>query len=138
MLRILPLFVVFSVQYVDPGKWRPYIPPAEGPGRFGWDGVVRGASIVFFAYIGFEAVSTAGQEAKNPAKDMPFGIIGSLVACTVIYILAPTIDAQGRVLPQDLACELISSAANRSALSRRELPNARVANHENRPPVCVG
>ena len=69
-------------------NWDPFIPPPTGEkGEFGWSGILRAASIVFFAYIGFEAVSTAGQEAKNPAKDMPFGIIGSLVACTVIYIL---------------------------------------------------
>ena len=69
-------------------NWQPFIPDNTGKdGEFGWSGIIRGASIVFFAYIGFEAVSTAGQEAKNPAKDMPFGIIGSLIACTVIYIL---------------------------------------------------
>jgi basic amino acid/polyamine antiporter, APA family len=69
-------------------NWDPFIPEATGKdGEFGWSGILRAASIVFFAYIGFEAVSTAAQEAKNPAKDMPFGIIGSLVACTVIYIL---------------------------------------------------
>ena len=69
-------------------NWDPFIPENTGKeGEFGWSGIIRGASIVFFAYIGFEAVSTAGQEAKNPARDMPFGIIGSLVACTVIYIL---------------------------------------------------
>ena len=61
--------------------------PTGAKGEFGWTGILRAASIVFFAYIGFEAVSTAGQEAKNPGKDMPFGIIGSLLACTVIYIL---------------------------------------------------
>jgi len=69
-------------------NWEPFIPAPTGEkGEFGWSGILRAASIVFFAYIGFEAVSTAGQEAKDPAKDMPFGIIGSLVACTVIYIL---------------------------------------------------
>ncbi len=69
-------------------NWSPFIPAPTGKeGEFGWSGILRAASIVFFAYIGFEAVSTAGQEAKNPGKDMPFGIIGSLVACTVIYIL---------------------------------------------------
>ena len=69
-------------------NWDPFIPEPTGEkGEFGWSGILRAASIVFFAYIGFEAVSTAGQEAKNPAKDMPFGIIGSLVVCTVIYIL---------------------------------------------------
>src|SRR5687768_13610185 len=70
------------------GNWEPFIPENTGKdGEFGWSGIIRAASIVFFAYIGFEAVSTAGQEAKNPEKDMPFGIIGSLVACTIIYIL---------------------------------------------------
>jgi APA family basic amino acid/polyamine antiporter len=69
-------------------NWDPFIPPPTGEkGEFGWSGILRGASIVFFAYIGFEAVSTAAQEAKNPGKDMPFGIIGALVACTIIYIL---------------------------------------------------
>jgi APA family basic amino acid/polyamine antiporter len=69
-------------------NWSPFIPEPTGvKGQFGWSGILRAASIVFFAYIGFEAVSTAAQEANNPKKDMPFGIIGSLVACTVIYIL---------------------------------------------------
>jgi APA family basic amino acid/polyamine antiporter len=72
-------------------NWTPFIPPNEGEGKFGVDGIMRAASIVFFAYIGFEAVSTAGQEAKNPAKDMPFGIIGSLVVCTVIYMMVAAI-----------------------------------------------
>jgi len=68
-------------------NWVPFIPENEGPGKFGMDGVARAASIVFFAYIGFEAVSTAGQEAKNPKRDLPIGIIGSLVVCTVLYML---------------------------------------------------
>jgi APA family basic amino acid/polyamine antiporter len=77
-------------------NWVPFIPPYDpaannGEGAFGVDGIMRAASIVFFAYIGFEAVSTAGQEAKDPAKDMPFGIIGSLVVCTVIYMLVAAI-----------------------------------------------
>jgi basic amino acid/polyamine antiporter, APA family len=72
-------------------NWTPFIPPSEGDGKFGVDGIMRAASIVFFAYIGFEAVSTAGQEARDPKKDMPFGIIGSLVVCTVIYMLVAAI-----------------------------------------------
>jgi APA family basic amino acid/polyamine antiporter len=72
-------------------NWVPFIPENIGPGQFGVDGIIRAATIVFFAYIGFEAVSTAGQEAKDPAKDMPFGIIGSLVVCTVIYMLVAAI-----------------------------------------------
>ncbi len=72
-------------------NWTPFIPEAQGDGKFGIDGIMRAASIVFFAYIGFEAVSTAGQEAKDPKRDMPFGIIGSLVVCTAIYMLVAAI-----------------------------------------------
>jgi basic amino acid/polyamine antiporter, APA family len=69
-------------------NWHPFIPPNAGHfGEFGWSGILRGAGIIFFAYIGFDAVSTAAQEAKNPPKDMPIGILGSLVICTVLYIL---------------------------------------------------
>ena len=72
----------------QPNYWHPFIPPNTGEhGHFGWSGVLRGAGVVFFAYIGFDAVSTAAQEAKNPKKDMPFGILGSLVICTILYIL---------------------------------------------------
>ena len=83
---VILLFMAFTLQYVNPDNWTPFIPEAEGPGRFGFDGVVRGASVVFFAYIGFDAVSTAAQEAKNPQRDMPIGILGSLLICTLIYI----------------------------------------------------
>src|SRR2546425_219280 len=69
-------------------NWKVFLPPNGGSfGEFGWSGVARGASVVFFAYIGFDAVSTAAQEAKNPQKDMPIGILGSLAICTVLYIL---------------------------------------------------
>src|SRR5690348_16493559 len=69
-------------------NWHPFIPPNTGHfGELGWSGVLRGAGIIFFAYIGFDAVSTAAQEAKNPARDMPIGILGSLVICTILYIL---------------------------------------------------
>ncbi|HVB57882.1 MAG TPA: amino acid permease [Candidatus Acidoferrales bacterium] len=69
-------------------NWHPFIPPNTGQfGEFGWSGVARGAAVIFFAYIGFDAVSTAAQEAKNPQRDMPIGIIGSLVICTILYIL---------------------------------------------------
>jgi APA family basic amino acid/polyamine antiporter len=70
----------------------PFIPPNTGAfGSFGWSGVLRGAGVMFFAYIGFDAVSTAAQEARNPARDMPIGILGSLAICTVIYILVATV-----------------------------------------------
>jgi len=69
-------------------NWHPFIPKNTGDfGAFGWSGVMRGATLVFFAYIGFDAVSTAAQEAKNPQKDMPFGILGSLIICTILYIV---------------------------------------------------
>ena len=69
-------------------NWRVFLPPNTGSfGSFGWSGVLRGAGVVFFAYIGFDAVSTAAQEARNPQKDMPIGILGSLIVCTILYIV---------------------------------------------------
>lgn len=68
-------------------NWTPFIPAAIGPGQFGWSGIVAASGVIFFAYIGFDAVSTTAQEAKNPQKDMPIGILGSLVICTILYIL---------------------------------------------------
>ncbi|MEA3029564.1 MAG: basic amino acid/polyamine antiporter, family [Sphingomonadales bacterium] len=85
-------FIILSNLPAYTPNWDPFIPAPTGrDGEFGWSGILRAASIVFVASIGFEAVSTAGQEAKNPGKDMPFGIIGSLVACTVIYILVSVV-----------------------------------------------
>ena len=86
-VTVILLFLAFSLQYVDPANWSPFIPENEGGTRFGMEGVVRGAAVVFFAYIGFDAVSTAAGEAKNPQRDMPIGILGSLVVCTLLYIL---------------------------------------------------
>ena len=69
-------------------NWHPFIPPNTGTfGSYGWSGIARGAAVIFFAYIGFDAVSTAAQEARNPKKDMPIGILGSLIICTILYIL---------------------------------------------------
>ena len=69
-------------------NWHPFIPVNGGHfGQFGWSGIMRGAGVVFFAYIGFDAVSTAAQEARNPQKDLPFGILGSLIICTILYII---------------------------------------------------
>jgi basic amino acid/polyamine antiporter, APA family len=86
-VTVIVLFVAFAASYVNPDNWHPFIPDNEGPGRYGFDGIIRGASVVFFAYIGFDAVSTAAGEAKNPQRDMPIGILGSLAICTVIYII---------------------------------------------------
>ncbi len=85
------LIVLSNFGELSAKNWTPFIPENQGEGKFGVDGIMRAASIVFFAYIGFEAVSTAGQEAKDPKKDMPFGIIGSLIVCTVIYMLVASI-----------------------------------------------
>jgi len=90
---VLLLFVGIGARYLlqhpqlTAANWHPFIPPSTG-GEFGWAGISHGAAIIFFAYIGFDAVSTAAQEAKNPARDMPIGILGSLIICTVLYILA--------------------------------------------------
>jgi APA family basic amino acid/polyamine antiporter len=86
-VAVVLLFIVGAAHAINPANWHPFIPPQQGPGVYGWSGVMTGAAIVFFAYIGFDAVSTAAQEAKNPQKDMPIGIIGSLLICTVLYIL---------------------------------------------------
>ena len=86
-LAVILAFVAFGVAYINRANWQPFIPPSAGPGHYGWDGILRGAGVIFFAYIGFDAVSTAAQEAKNPQRDMPIGIMASLVICTVLYIV---------------------------------------------------
>jgi APA family basic amino acid/polyamine antiporter len=86
-VAVLLLFVGFGVKYVDSANWHPFVPPNSGKfGEFGWSGVLRGAGVIFFAFIGFDAVSTAAQEAKDPQRDMPRGIMYSLVICTILYI----------------------------------------------------
>ncbi|MFW0777410.1 MAG: amino acid permease [Rickettsiales bacterium] len=85
-VAVILLFIIVGFTYVDSANHTPFIPEADGD-SFGWDGIVRGAGVVFFAYVGFEAVSTAAQEAKNPQRDMPIGIIGSLIVCTILYML---------------------------------------------------
>lgn len=85
---VILLFVGFGAAYVNAENWTPFIPENTGEfGHFGMTGVLRGSAVIFFAYIGFDAVSTAAQEAKNPQKDMPWGILLSLLICTIIYIL---------------------------------------------------
>jgi APA family basic amino acid/polyamine antiporter len=89
---IVLLFIGLGWQFVNGANHVPYLIPAGTPGhegifRHGWGGVLGGAGIVFFAFIGFDAVSTAAQEAKKPERDMPIGILGSLVICTILYIL---------------------------------------------------
>ncbi len=95
-ISVLLIFIGLGVNFifltghmsVATANWHPFIPPNTGHfGEFGWSGILRGAGVIFFAYIGFDAVSTAAQEAKNPKKDMPIGILGSLAVCTVLYIV---------------------------------------------------
>lgn len=89
-VKLAVLFLVIGVgfMYVNTANWHPFIPANTGHfGEFGWSGVLRGAGVIFFAYIGFDAVSTAAQEARNPQRDMPIGILGSLVICTILYVL---------------------------------------------------
>ncbi|MDM1049184.1 MULTISPECIES: amino acid permease [Sphingobacterium] len=103
---VVLLFIVLGWQFIEPSNHTPFIPTNEGEemvkqgtmgfwdfwgsdyrGHYGWTGILQAAGVVFFAFIGFDAVSTAAQEAKNPKKDMPIGIIGSLIICTVLYVL---------------------------------------------------
>lgn len=85
---VVLVFIALGWSYINPANHTPYIPENTGNfGEFGWSGVVRAAGIIFFAYIGFDAVSTAAQEAKNPKRDMPIGILLSLAICTVLYVL---------------------------------------------------
>jgi APA family basic amino acid/polyamine antiporter len=91
-VAVVLTFIAAGAAYVNPENWDPFIPPNTGEfGAFGMSGVMRGAGVVFFAYIGFDAVSTAAQEAKNPQRDMPIGILGSLVICTILYILVAVV-----------------------------------------------
>ncbi|HMJ66071.1 MAG TPA: amino acid permease, partial [Candidatus Binatia bacterium] len=83
---VILTFLAVGVSYLNSSNWEPFVPPSLGPGQFGWGGVLRAAGVIFFAYIGFDAVSTAAQEAKNPQRDMPIGILGSLFICTFIYV----------------------------------------------------
>lgn len=87
-VAIVIVFIVVGFHYIRPANLTPYIPPNTGTfGSFGWSGVIRAAAIVFFAYIGFDAVSTAAQETRNPRKAMPIGILGALAICTILYML---------------------------------------------------
>jgi APA family basic amino acid/polyamine antiporter len=93
-LVVIALFIVCAAPAFNTANWvtpgnpeGAFIPPNAGVGIYGWSGLVRGAAVVFFAYIGFDAVSTAAQEAKNPMRDMPVGILGSLVICTMLYVV---------------------------------------------------
>ncbi|MCL2013324.1 MAG: amino acid permease [Cystobacterineae bacterium] len=86
-LAVILLFIGFGLSYVDTSNWVPYIPENTGKfGEFGWSGILRGAAVVFFAFLGFDALSTAAQEARNPQRDMPRGILISIGVCALLYI----------------------------------------------------
>lgn len=86
-LTVVLAFVLIGSAYVTSANWHPLVPENTGHfGHFGWSGILRGSAVVFFAFIGFDAVSTAAQEARNPQRDMPIGILGSLAICTLLYI----------------------------------------------------
>jgi len=87
-MLVLLMFIIFGFAKIDPNNWQPFIPKNSGIfGEFGWSGVIAGASVIFLAYTGFDAVATAAQEAKNPRRDLPIGIIGSLLTCIIVYTL---------------------------------------------------
>ncbi|KUG07388.1 amino acid permease [Solirubrum puertoriconensis] len=87
-VSVVLVFIALGWQYIDPANYQPYIPANTGTfGEFGWSGILRGAGVVFFVFIGFDIVATMAQEAKNPQRNMPIGIIGSLLVCTVLFVL---------------------------------------------------
>ena len=87
-VTVVVVFIAIGWGFIKPANHVPFIPPNTGTfGAFGWSGILKGAGVIFFAYIGFDAVSTAAQETKKPQRDMPIGIIGSLVVCTILFIL---------------------------------------------------
>jgi APA family basic amino acid/polyamine antiporter len=87
-VAVVLIVILGGAAYINSANWHPFIPENTGSfGEYGWSGILRGAGVIFFAYIGFDAVSVAAQEARNPQKDMPIGILGSLVVCTILYVL---------------------------------------------------
>jgi basic amino acid/polyamine antiporter, APA family len=91
-VTVVLLFILFGVSYINTANWHPFIPPNSGrAGQFGWSGVMAASGVIFFAYIGFDAVSTAAQETKNPQRDMPIGILASLIVCTFLYVVVAAV-----------------------------------------------
>jgi APA family basic amino acid/polyamine antiporter len=87
-VAVVLIVIGAGAMFIDPANWHPFVPENTGRfGEYGWSGVLRGAGVIFFAYIGFDAVSTSAQEAKNPQRDMPIGILWSLAICTILYVL---------------------------------------------------
>ncbi|MBV8341839.1 MAG: amino acid permease, partial [Gammaproteobacteria bacterium] len=101
-VTVIVLFILFGLSHIDTANWHPFVPPNTGQtGVFGWSGVMAASGVIFFAYIGFDAVSTAAQETRNPQRDMPIGILASLVICTVLYVIVSAV-LTGMVSYKDL------------------------------------
>ena len=124
VIKVAVVLVVIGAGalFIDPANWHPFIPPNTGTfGEYGWSGILRGAGVIFFAYIGFDAVSTSAQEARNPQRDMPRGILGSLAICTVLYVLVSgvmvgIVPLQATMLNQPAPLVIaIEAAADRAA-----------------------
>jgi APA family basic amino acid/polyamine antiporter len=91
-VAIIVIIVIAGLKYVDTANWKPYIPANTGTfGHFGWSGVVQGAAIIFFSYVGFDTASTTALEAKNPQRDLPIGILGALIISAVLYVAMSTV-----------------------------------------------
>jgi APA family basic amino acid/polyamine antiporter len=129
MIKIVVLltFIAVGISYVNPANWTPFIPPTPEGGtwdQFGAGGIFRGAAIIFFAYVGFEAVSTAAAEAKNPSKDVPVGILGALFVCTLIYMAVAAV-MTGVVPYLELASPApVAVAIDRMGLEWADIPLA--------------
>ena len=91
-VTVILLFILFGASYINTANWHPYIPPNTGQwGTYGISGILAASGIIFFAYIGFDAISTAAQETKNPQRDMPIGMLSSLIICTVLYVIVASV-----------------------------------------------
>jgi basic amino acid/polyamine antiporter, APA family len=124
-VSVVLIVIAAGVSFVRAEHYTPFIPPNTGTfGEFGWSGIFRGAAVIFFAYIGFDAVSTAAQEAREPQRDMPRGILGSLVICTVLYIAVSAVmvglvpyATLGTAAPMAVAIDAVRTAAAGSSLA---------------------
>jgi APA family basic amino acid/polyamine antiporter len=124
-IGVVLVVILGGAAYINTANWHPFIPENTGNfGDYGWSGILRGAGVIFFAYIGFDAVSVAAQEAKNPQKDMPVGILGSLVVCTILYVavslvmvgLVPYAAMKGSPAPMVVAIRAAEAASGGSSI----------------------
>lgn len=115
---VLLAFIAVGIAYINPANWQPFIPPAgQTWDQFGYGGVLRGAAIIFYAYLGFEAVSTAAAESKNPSRDVPVGILGALIVCTLIYMVVAAVMTGIVPYPELASPAPIAVAIDRMALT---------------------